>query len=152
MSGHPRRFERALPIALLRAREATMRLFKPHVDANNLSLPQWRVLRALAEMGPLDATELSDRCAILGPSLTRILRALEERGLTAPSEAPARDARRRVVMLTEEGAELFRRMVPESERIYRELESEFGSERLEVLLNMLEELRETATRLKPHDD
>ncbi|QDL92596.1 homoprotocatechuate degradation operon regulator HpaR [Paroceanicella profunda] len=152
MSGHSRQFERALPIALLRAREATMRLFKPHVDAHGLSLPQWRVMRALAEMGPLDATELSERCAILGPSLTRILRALEDRGFTAPSGEPSRDARRRVVVLTQEGAALFHSMVPESERIYRELEAEFGSERLETLLTLLEDLREAATRLRPRED
>ena len=46
-----RGFERSLPIALLRAREATMRLFKPHVDAAGLTLPQWRVIRALARAG-----------------------------------------------------------------------------------------------------
>ncbi|MEM7524329.1 MAG: hypothetical protein AAF360_11340 [Pseudomonadota bacterium] len=44
-----RGFERSLPIALLRARESTKRLFKPHVDAASLTLPQWRVIRALAE-------------------------------------------------------------------------------------------------------
>ncbi|HEU0223178.1 MAG TPA: homoprotocatechuate degradation operon regulator HpaR, partial [Paracoccaceae bacterium] len=60
---HPRPYDRALPIALLRAREATMRLFKPHITAQALTLPQWRVIRALAEAGQLDATELSDRCA-----------------------------------------------------------------------------------------
>lgn len=147
MSAHRIRFDRALPIALLRAREATMRLFKPHVDANDLSLQQWRVLRALADLGELDASEISERCAILGPSLTRILRALEARGLIEPV-VTHRDARRKVVTLTPAGRTLFERMVPESERIYRRLEEEFGPERLELLLSLLQELRDTANGMK----
>ena len=40
-------YERSLTVALLRARESTMRRFKKYADGADLSLPQWRVLRAL---------------------------------------------------------------------------------------------------------
>lgn len=70
-----RRFEKSLPIAFLRAREATMRRFKPHVDAHGLTIQQWRVIRTLADGGPLDSNTLAARCVILPPSLTRIFRA-----------------------------------------------------------------------------
>ena len=41
-----RRYEKSLPISLLRTREATTRYFKPFIDQRDLTMPQWRVLRA----------------------------------------------------------------------------------------------------------
>ncbi len=123
-----------------------MRRFKPHVDAHGLTLPQWRVIRALADSGPLDQAALADRCAILAPSLTRIFRALEERGLIEP--APAADARRRVVRLTEAGRALYDEMAGTSEAIYRDLEQAFGEERMALLLDLLTDLRTVAERLE----
>lgn len=134
-----RGIERSLPIALLRAREATMRLFKPYVDAAGLTLPQWRVIRALAERGAHDAAELADRCAVLPPSLSRILATLEARGLIARGRE-AEDGRRWEITLTTEGAALFAQMEPTSEAVYRNLEDSFGAERLSLLLVELEAL------------
>ena len=91
-------YERSLTVALLRARESTMRRFKKYADAHNLSLPQWRVLRALADGEALDAGTLCQRCVILPPSLTRILRAMGERGLI--QGVSCSDARRHMVTLT----------------------------------------------------
>lgn len=140
-----RGFERSLPIALLRAREATMRLFKPHVDSCGLTLPQWRVIRALADSGEMDATDLAERCVIMPPSLSRIIRALAERGLIA-RESAAGDARRLQLRLTGAGRALYDRFSPESERIYRRLEQEFGAERVDTLLRLLDDLRACAER------
>ena len=50
-----RPFTHSLPMALLRAREATMRWFRPHLAAHGLTEQRWRVLRALTSAdGPLD--------------------------------------------------------------------------------------------------
>ncbi|MFC2967577.1 homoprotocatechuate degradation operon regulator HpaR [Acidimangrovimonas pyrenivorans] len=140
-----RGFESALPIALLRAREATMRRFKGHVDAHGLTLPQWRVIRALADGGPMDARTLAERCVILPPSLTRIFRALTEKGLIATVKTS--DARRHAVRLTPAGAALYAEMAETSEAIYAELEAAFGSEEMATLLSLLTRLRETAEAL-----
>ena len=140
-----RGYERSLPIALLRAREATMRMFKPHVDAAGLTLPQWRVIRALAEGGAHDAAELAEKCAVLPPSLSRILAGLEERGLLARDKGDD-DGRRLVIKLTEDGAALFREIAPKSEAEYRRLEAAFGAERLAKLLSELNSLRDTAVQ------
>lgn len=141
-----RGFERSLPIALLRAREATMRRFKPHVDAHGLTLQQWRVIRALADHGPLDATTMAERCVILPPSLSRIFRTLEGRGLIEPVKA--HDARRHTVALTEAGRALYAQMAGRSEEIYREIEDAFGHEKMTELLGLLSELRSVADRLQ----
>ena len=87
----PRDTRRALPIALLRAREAVMARFRPILQARDVTEQQWRVIRVLGEESPLDASEVADRACVLAPSLTRIIKALEERALII---APARCRRR----------------------------------------------------------
>lgn len=138
-------YERSLTVALLRARETTMRRFKRFADAHDLTLPQWRVLRALADGEPLDAGTLCQRCVILPPSLTRILRALAERGLI--EQVPCTDARRHMVRLTRAGEEVFQRLVGQSEGTRLEIETAFGHDRMQVLLDLLNDLREITENL-----
>jgi len=142
-------YERSLTVALLRARESTMRRFKKYADQADLSLPQWRVLRALADGEPLDAGTLCQRCVILPPSLTRILRALAERGLIRQVECD--DARRHMVMLTPDGQALFDRLVGASEASRREIAEAFGEEKMALLLDMLNQLR-VVTEALPDTD
>ncbi|KPQ06706.1 MAG: transcriptional regulator [Rhodobacteraceae bacterium HLUCCA12] len=143
-------YERSLTVALLRAREVTMRRFKRFADAQNLTLPQWRVIRALADGDPLDAGTLCQRCVILPPSLTRILRALAERGLIAPVRSA--DARRHTVTLTPKGHEVFNQLVVQSDGIRVQIEHAFGEERMQLLLDMLNDLRVVAETLPDEGD
>ncbi|MCB1362255.1 MAG: MarR family transcriptional regulator [Rhodobacter sp.] len=142
-------YERSLTVALLRARESTMRRFKKYADAHNLSLPQWRVLRALADGDPLDAGTLCQRCVILPPSLTRILRAMSERGLI--QGVSCQDARRHMVTLTPAGQALFETLVGQSEISRKEIDAAFGPERMQTLLDMLNELRDLTEALPASD-
>ncbi|NBB98899.1 MAG: homoprotocatechuate degradation operon regulator HpaR [Alphaproteobacteria bacterium] len=144
-----RKYEKSLPISLLRAREATTRYFKPFIDHHDLTMPQWRVLRALAEEQALDARTLSERCVILPPSLTRIFRSLTQRGLIA--QVDCADARRHRVTLTDTGRALFEEVLEESEPHYQRLAAAFGADRLESLLNLLSELRDTVEDLNAED-
>ena len=137
-----RSFQRALPISLLRAREATMRPFKAHVESYGLTLQQWRVIRALADDSPLDSKTLSERCVILAPSLTRISRTLSQKGLIETVKSS--DARRHSVALSPAGRALFAEASKRSEEIYHRLESAFGDEKMNELLTLLGELRDTA--------
>jgi len=143
-------YERSLTVALLRAREVTMRRFKRFADAQNLTLPQWRVIRALADGEPLDAGTLCQRCVILPPSLTRILRALSERGLI--EQVPSTDARRHTVALTPKGHAVFDLLVVQSEGIRHDIDAAFGEERMQTLLDMLNDLRVVAESLPDEDD
>ena len=122
-----------------------MRRFKRFADAHDLTLPQWRVLRALADGVPLDAGTLCQRCVILPPSLTRILRSLAERGLILQVES--RDARRHTVKLTAAGQALFEELVVQSEGTRREIEDAFGHDRMQLLLDLLNDLREITESL-----
>ena len=133
------RYDDSLTIALLRAREAVTALFRDHVGAAGLTLPQWRVIRALAGGIELDTTTLARRCVILGPSLSRIIRTLSKRGLI--EQVPARDRRQRVIRLTQDGETLFINMWDVSKTRYAAIETAFGRDELRDLVATLNRLR-----------
>lgn len=128
-----------MPIALLRAREAVMTHFRPMLAAHDITEQQWRVIRVLAEYETVDATEMAERAFVLAPSLTRIIRSLEERGLINKAK-DAKDGRRVLLAITAAGMAIINEIAPESRQIYRRIEERFGHERTEQLLDMLDEL------------
>ena len=133
------RYDDSLTIALLRAREAVTAQFRDHVGAAGLTLPQWRVIRALAGGAALDTTTLAKSCVILAPSLTRIVRHLGDLGLV--EQVPSRDRRQRVIKLTPQGEALFTDIWQVSQRKYAAIEDAFGSEELHDLVVSLNRLR-----------
>lgn len=142
-----RPFDESLPMALLRAREATMRLFRPLLADHDLTEQQWRVLRALsAADGPLEVAELADHTFLLGPSLSRILTKLEQRDVIRRRTAD-HDQRRSNITLAPAGRRLVADVAPSSEATYNRIEREFGSDRLRSLLAELHALAalDTAT-------
>jgi len=126
-------------MALLQAREAVMARFRPLLKANGVTEHQWRLLRVLYEAGPADATFLAGRCCILKPSLTVMLRTLSARRLVV-SRRHSSDGRRIVVEATPKAIALIEKVTPKTNAIYEQLESEFGRERVERLLDILEDL------------
>ncbi|MEP9374757.1 homoprotocatechuate degradation operon regulator HpaR [Mesorhizobium sp. KR1-2] len=135
----PHNTRRSLPIALLRAREAVMGHFRPMLARHELTEQQWRVIRILAESGQVDATEMAEKAFILAPSLTRIIRSLEERGLISKHK-DADDGRRVLLEIAPAGMKVIAEVGPESRAIYATLEAKFGKERVEKLLDMLDDL------------
>ena len=142
-----REFSRSLPMALLRAREAVMRQFRPSLREAGLTEQQWRILRALSAIDQIEISELARETFLLGPSLSRILRDLEARRLVQ-RRSPQSDLRRGLVSLTPAGLSLLNAVAPISEAIYAEITRRFGAENLEVLHGMLQAL-ETELRDMP---
>ncbi|MEC3862506.1 homoprotocatechuate degradation operon regulator HpaR [Mesobacterium sp. TK19101] len=130
---------RSLPMALLMAREAVMERFRPMLHALELTEQQWRVLRVLQESPGSDATLLARKACILAPSLTRMLKALEARTLITIARDPS-DARRMILSLSEEGHALLKGAAQDSARLYGEIETAIGRERLHHLLDEIEAL------------
>lgn len=89
---------------LLSAREAIMEYLRPHLRNFNLTEQQWRVLRTLTAVDEISTTDLADATVILGPSLTRILRDLEDRKLIKRWTSPE-DGRRSIVMISKTGSD-----------------------------------------------
>ncbi|WP_282181106.1 homoprotocatechuate degradation operon regulator HpaR [Aliiroseovarius marinus] len=137
-----KKLDRALPLALLHAREATLKPFRQELDDIGLTVQQWRVVRVLAEGKPCCATELAERCVLMPPSLSRILKTLTERGLI--ERVADTDARRRRVQITEEGRAKYNAMSQKAAGIYEDLEDKFGTEKMETLLDLLNELYDVA--------
>lgn len=136
-----RGFDRSLPMSLLRAREAVMKKFMPSLKEHNLSAQQWRVIRALQEGGGLEISELSVRCQLMMPSLSRIIKNLELRMLIERQPVET-DQRRSVIYITQSGRELFELVAPKSIERYEDITAKFGYGKLELLYDLLDELVE----------
>ena len=131
-----RAFEHSLPMELLRAREAAMARFRPMLRQHGLTEQQWRVIRALSGNRNMGAGELAQRSFLLSPSLTRILQHLESEGIVKRS-SDSSDQRRSVFRLTGRGKRLFATVAPDSESLYADIETEFGSAKLHKLYALL---------------
>jgi homoprotocatechuate degradation regulator HpaR len=130
---------RSLPIALLRAREKVMAPIRAMLADVGVTEQQWRVLRVLAERGAIDPTEIALHSCLLMPSLTRILKVLEAKAYVTRS-SHATDGRRAVIKITAEGRALIERNIPQSNEIFAKLEAQYGKERIETLLDLLNDL------------
>ncbi|WP_307375917.1 homoprotocatechuate degradation operon regulator HpaR [Peteryoungia aggregata] len=132
---------RSLTIGLLRAREAVMSHFRPILAQHDLTEQQWRVIRVLHGAGELDASEVAEKASILAPSLTRMIKSLEQRRFITKHK-DASDGRRVLLRLAPAGIAMFETVMPDSRRVYAEIDAQFGRERVDALLDMLDELAE----------
>ncbi|WP_071672690.1 homoprotocatechuate degradation operon regulator HpaR [Nioella nitratireducens] len=136
-----RRTSRSLPIALLRARETVMGPIRDMLSQSGINEQKWRVLRVLDEEGPMEQTALAARACLLLSSLTRILKTMEAEDLLS-RRVDSADRRKSIVSVTDRGRDLIHRHSPESAAIMQRLEGRFGADRMEQLLDLLEELHE----------
>lgn len=131
---------RSLPIALLRARETVMGPLREMLAQTPINEQKWRVLRVLDEDGPMEQTAIADAACLLLPSLSRILRSMEEEGLLTRT-TDAADRRKSIVTISDAGRQLILDHAAQSNAILQRLEDGFGREKLETLLDLLEDLR-----------
>jgi homoprotocatechuate degradation regulator HpaR len=127
---------------LLGAREAVMGPIRPILREAGVSEQQWRVLRVLDDMGPIDPTSLAEAALLHAPSLTRILRELEERALIDRAADPS-DGRRSIVELSPAGRGLLRQTSSQTVRKLDEYIAQFGADRMKRLMNDLRALMDT---------
>jgi len=145
MSKTPERIGRNVPVALQRAREAVMGYFRPLLAERGYTEQQWRVLRMLDDEGPMDASLLSDKTVLLMPSLTRILKSLEEQG-AIERKRDSEDKRRTLISLTEKSRAAIAAAAPSTIAAYEDIEAQFGAEKMDLLLELLDELAQVKPR------
>ena len=117
-----------------------MRVFRPMLSQHDLTEQQWRVLRALTTTtSGLEVGELAQSTLLLGPSLSRIVANLVDRGVLTRTSLE-HDQRRALVVLTPEGRSVVAAVGPASEAIYDQIEAHIGSDRLARVLPLLSEL------------
>jgi homoprotocatechuate degradation regulator HpaR len=131
-----RRFSESLPMLLLRARETAMSRFRPILKSAGLTEQQWRALRALHELGELTAAGLAAECAILAPSMTRIIRRLANDGLVLVSRSKT-DQRELKLRISAKGNRLVERLGPEIEQAYAEIHDRMDAGHMAALYREL---------------
>ena len=127
---------KALPIAMLRAREAIMISFRPILAKHGFTEQQWRVLRVLGEKGPSDAGQVAFDACILAPSLSRIISKLEKEKFIS-RVIDQKDGRRVNLLLTQLGQETLNKIVPDMDLVYKNIQKRYGEEKLAKLLELL---------------
>jgi homoprotocatechuate degradation regulator HpaR len=133
----------SLTLSLLQAREAAMAFFRPLLNEHDLTEQQWRVIRILKQQGELENYQLAELACILKPSMTGVLGRLERDGLVRRQKS-AQDQRRVFVSLTEGGEACFASMKEGMEANYQKIQAQFGEEKLQQLMGLLNDLKRIA--------
>ena len=145
-----RAFANSLPMNLLLAREGVMARFRPGLTLFNVSEQQWRVLRALTTVDEVEVTALANATFLLAPSLSRILKDLEARGLILRRTTEG-DLRKSLISIAPDGQRLLDAVAPYSERMYEEITAAYGPEKLAELQRLLRELAQVTANLPAID-
>ncbi|WP_321393474.1 homoprotocatechuate degradation operon regulator HpaR [Emcibacter sp.] len=132
-------FNRSLPMRLLRAREVYLKLFRPVFTLHEITEQQWRVLRALRDEGEQSGQDLSRKCILSGPSLSRIISLLNKKNYISRRIQPD-DQRYMLVKLSDEGRALCDRIAPLIEEKYRELENVISPSETDQLHALLDKV------------
>jgi DNA-binding MarR family transcriptional regulator len=87
------------------ASRSVMSAFQQRIEKHQLTLGQYFILRELWQDDGLTQREISDRVSMMGPAMTIVLDAMEERGFVARVRS-TEDRRRINVFLTDKGRDL----------------------------------------------
>jgi homoprotocatechuate degradation regulator HpaR len=132
-------YRQSLAGTLLAAREAVMAPIRPLLREAGLTEQQWRVLRVLVDEGDSDPSGLSQAGLLYPPSVTRILKELDDRGLLARRPDP-NDGRRSLIAVTPKGRKLVEATSRKTSAPLNEYATRFGAARLKALQQELAEL------------
>jgi len=102
---------------------------------------KWRVLRVLQESGAQDQNSIAQQACLLLPSLTRILRTMENDGLVSRREDPD-DRRRSIVQIQAAGLTILQERGAQAAALVTDMRAQYGDEKFEQLLDLLEDLQE----------
>jgi homoprotocatechuate degradation regulator HpaR len=138
-------FRHSLAGRLLAAREAVMAPLRPILREAGVTEQQWRVLRVLIDVTAIDVSSLALAALLRLPSLTRILRELDERGLIA-REGDRDDGRRIFVWITPRGRHLVDETTGATLALLDRYAASFGVERLRALIDELALFTATVSR------
>lgn len=132
---------RNLPQLFLKARANLMCHFRPIISKFGLTDQQWRILRVLDLQGQAEPRDLCELCQISSPSMTGVLKRMEELNLIQRS-AVAGDQRRVMIGFSEHGNALMAEMAPLIDAQYRHIEEAYGLSAIENLIMALEQFNQ----------
>ena len=144
LSGQTDNADRALPVSLLRTREAVMATMRPILRSHGVTEQQLRVLRALSRTEPMTKTALAAEAVLLMPSLLRILQDLENVKLVRLVRASS-NARLSQVVLTEKGLKISERVTRDVKAQSQVIRDLVGNDEIDRLLDLLQQVQERLT-------
>lgn len=112
---------------------------RPMLAGAGVTEQQWRVLRVLDDAGPVDLKTLAESALLFGPSVTRILKDLVERGLVVRQPNP-NDGRGAIVSLSARGRALIEETAAHTLLQLSIYAKKFGDKRLKNLISELQAL------------
>jgi homoprotocatechuate degradation regulator HpaR len=135
-------FEQTISAVLIEAKEAVIAPLRLILRDYGITEPQWRVLRVINDRAPTDATGIAEVGLLRAPSVTRILKELEQRKLIV-REPDGQDRRRTLVVLSAEGRDVVKATSRAMLKVLSDYSGRFGAERLERLAGELRALSAT---------
>jgi len=111
-----------------------------------LSIPEWRVMAVLGDVGALTQRDLTRRTLMDKVAVNRACKGLEERALAerTPNEA---DGRSHLLDLTAEGREMYSEIMPLARQMEQRLFDGFSEEELALFRTLLDRARKQAEDL-----
>lgn len=116
-----------------------------------LSVSEWRVIAVLGEIAPLTAQGVCEATAMDKVTVSRAIRALDERGLVLRRRQAA-DRRASDVSLTQDGARIYAEIAPAALAYERSLLDGFTAEERAALIALLERLERRLDVLSAQDE
>lgn len=129
----------SLAYLLSRAERSVNRGLAAAVTAQDVSVEQWRILRALADGRGHSMGDLAEAVLMPHPTLTKAIDRLIDRSLVYRGHDPG-DRRKVAVFLADRGSELLARVEGGVAEHHRLIEAVYGTERTERLMRDLEGL------------
>lgn len=108
-----------------------------------LSIPEWRVMAVLGDLGGLTQRELTRRTLMDKVAVNRACKGLEERGLAerTPNES---DGRSHLLDLTDDGRTMFSEIMPLARQMEQLLFAGFSDEEVKLFRTLLDRVHKQA--------
>jgi DNA-binding MarR family transcriptional regulator len=141
---------RAAPLGSLLARVAhrVARGIESTLDGSGLTLDQWRVLDLLSDGRGHPMSEIAGHVLVPPPTLTKIVDRLVENALVHRRVDDA-DRRRVLVLASEHGADLHRRLAPAVTQVETDVAAELDEAEVMQLMQLLGRLAARPIRGRP---
>ncbi|PHM45022.1 MarR family transcriptional regulator [Xenorhabdus mauleonii] len=114
--------------------------FHDIVEAQGLSVLEWRVLSTLAGSGAINISLLAQKTVSKQPTITRVLQRLESQGYVERFSNGGGDRRVTLVRLTEVGLQTVTGLLSKAESHEKSVLEPLGSGKSELLKEVLQEL------------
>jgi DNA-binding MarR family transcriptional regulator len=134
-----------LPYRLAVVTDSIYRLFgETYQETCNLTIPEWRALAVVAELGTMSPTVIGQRTAMDKVKVSRATQSLVTKGLLRQSQDP-RDGRGRLLRLTRKGETTHAKMVPLAAKLEAMLFNDLNRAEVAALSRVLTKI---STRLE----